>query len=340
MSDDEADDRRTAIVPPGRGGTRLDVFLAEHFPNYSRRQLTRVVKAGHVRVNNKRARPGWVLADGDSLELPIWSRVLPELEAKREAVRTSGRVETQITELYRDDDLLIVNKPAGMPVHGGAGVMEETLIDRLREDILAGFGLVHRIDRDTTGAIALVRDAELRAALAARFADPEGGVSKVYEAIVSGVPDPATGEIDLPVAPPPHRGRARVDTVRGKPAVTRYTTIESFMRAAKLEVVPLTGRTHQIRVHLAEIGCALLVDPVYAYRRGWKIPDPRGLRAAKLVRTPLHARDLTLPHPRTGELISVRAPLPEDMRYALEVLRIATARGRKRGGLPPTQSEG
>ncbi len=339
MKDEPKSDRRTAIVPPGRGGGRLDVFLAEHFPLYSRRQLTRVVKAGHVRVNGRRARPGLRIDDGDTLELPVWSKVLPEITKQREIAQKSSRQMEEVVELYRDDDLLIVSKPAGVPVHGGAGVMLPTLIDILREDILDGFGLVHRLDKDTTGAIALVRDPDLRRELSERFADPEGGVHKVYEAIVSGVPDPAAGVIDLPLVPPAHRGVARVDHDRGRPSQTRYTTVESFMRAARLELVPLTGRTHQLRVHLAEIGCPLLVDPLYVWRKAWKIPDPRGVHPAKLTRTPLHARDLTLPHPRTGEVISVRAPLPDDIRYALEVLRVAAGRGRKRGGLPPTEDE-
>lgn len=339
MDDEPATDRRTAIVPPGTGGRRLDLFLAEHFPNYSRRQLTRAVKAGLVRVNDRKAKPGLVIQDGDRLEIPVWSQVLPEIEKQREYVRESVRPSHDIIELYRDDDLLIVSKPSGVPVHGGAGVMLPTLLDRLREDVLAGFGLVHRLDRDTTGAIALVRDPDLRRALAERFADPEGGIEKVYEAIVSGVPEPPSGLIDLPLAPPPHRGTARVDAKHGKPAQTHYTTVETFMRAARLELRPRTGRTHQLRVHLAEIGCPLLVDPLYAWRKGWKIPDPRGVRAAKLNRTPLHARDLTLPHPRTGAVITVRAPIPDDMRYALKILRIAAGRGRKRGGLPPTAAE-
>ena len=334
-------DRRTALVPPHGDAMRLDRFLADCYPLYSRRQLAHVIKAGHVRVNGIRARPGQILSTGERLELPVWSRVLPGLEKDREAVREISKPEADVVELYRAQDLLIVTKPPGVAVHGGAGQgFERTLIDMLRDDVLTGFGLVHRIDRGTSGAIALVRGEELRKVTMERFADPDGGIEKIYEAIVSGAPDPTEGVIDAPLAPPGHGGEARVDTERGKPARTHYRTLETFTRAARLELVLETGRTHQIRVHLASIGCPLLVDPLYAGRKGWRIPDPRGSRDAYLRRTPLHAKHLTLPHPRTGEIVSVESPLPADMRYALEILRVVTGRGRKRGGLPPTAPPG
>jgi 23S rRNA pseudouridine955/2504/2580 synthase len=341
MTDDTPSDRRIALVPRRGEGARLDRFLARSFPSYSRKQLGQAIRAGLVRVNRRVARPGTVLAEGDELELPVWSQVLPKLDADRARHRRQGRAPTEVVELYRDEDLLIVSKPAGVPVHGGArGGATTTLIDLLREDVLAGYGLVHRLDLDTTGAIALVRGDALRAETMQRFAAADGEIHKTYEAIVSGTPEPAAGVIDLPLAPPAHRGRARVDEAEGKPAQTRYATVESFVRASRLELVPLTGRTHQLRAHLLAIGHPLLVDPRYAGRRGWRIPDPRGEHDARLRRTPLHARALTLPHPRTGEPVTVTAPLPDDMRYALEVLRVVAGRGRKRGGLPPVPREG
>jgi RluA family pseudouridine synthase len=331
-------DRRTAVVPRHGSGVRLDRFLADCFPNYSRRQLGLAVRAGLVRVNGRRGRPGTLLAVGDRLDLPVWSLALPALEQERARRRQVGRMPTEVRALYRDDDLLVVSKPAGVPVHGGAGQTDRvTLVDLLREDVLAGFGLVHRLDRDTTGAIALVRGEDLRRRTVERFADPEGGVEKSYEAIVTGVPDPPEGVIDLPLSPPGHGGIARVDREHGKLARTRYRTLEVFPRAARLALELETGRTHQIRVHLRAIGHPLLVDPLYGRRGGWRIPDPRGQRDAHLRRTPLHARRLALPHPRTGERVVVEAPLPDDMRHALEILRIAAGRGRKRAGLPPEE---
>lgn len=332
----EDSDRRQARVPSHLAGTRLDRFLADCFPNYSRRELAKAVKAGMVKVNDRRAKAGQVLDADDRLDLPVWSKVLPELARARAATRDVGRMPTTIVELYRDDDLLIVAKPAGMPVHSGAGLGAiETLVETLREDVLEGFGLVHRLDKDTTGVIALVRGEELRREAVAAFADPDGGVEKIYEAIVSGIPEPAEGVIDAPLAPPGHGTRAVVDEEHGKPARTRYRTMETFVRAARIELALETGRTHQIRAHLWHAGFPLIADPMYGRRKAWRIHDPRGQRDAYMRRTPLHARRLVLPHPRTGARIEVDAPLPDDMKYALEVLRVVAARGRKRGGLPP-----
>ena len=332
----EDSDRRQARVPAHLAGVRLDRFLADCFPNYSRRELAKAVKAGMVKVNDRRAKAGQVLAADDRLDLPVWSKVLPALAQARAATRDVGRMPTKIVELHRDDDLLIVSKPAGMPVHSGAGLGAiETLVEALREDVLEGFGLVHRLDKDTTGVIALVRGEELRREAVAAFADPDGDVEKIYEAIVSGIPEPAEGVIDAPLVPPGHGTRAVVDEEDGKPARTRYRTMETFVRAARVELALETGRTHQIRAHLWHAGFPLIADPMYGRRKAWRIHDPRGQRDAYMRRTPLHARRLVLPHPRTGARIEVEAPLPDDMKYALEVLRVVAARGRKRGGLPP-----
>ena len=328
-------DEREALVPAEGDGQRLDRFLAECFPNYSRKQISRVIQAGRVHVNGRRAKGGLTLQRGDRLRLPVLHKAVEEIETTRARQRIADTKQDDLHELYRDEDLLVVWKPAGLPVHGGAGILQATLIDRLREDILAGFGLVHRLDKDTTGAIALVRGDDARRITSDRFADPEGPVEKIYEAIVSGAPREEEGEIDLPLAPPGHGSRAFVDKIRGKPAVTRWRVLERLTRSARVELRLLTGRTHQIRVHLEALGHPLLVDPVYGHRRGWKIPDPRGDRAVRLTRTPLHARELTMPHPTRDELVTVRAPLALDMKRVLELLRVVTARGLQRGGLPP-----
>ncbi|MFM8979335.1 MAG: RluA family pseudouridine synthase [Planctomycetia bacterium] len=327
-----APDRRQARVPLRDAGKRLDKFLAEHFPQHSRRQVMRVLRTGSVRVNGRPARPGQELAAGDLLDLPVLSEAVREVREERAHAREAlARVEA-VRELYRDDDLLVVDKPAGLPVHGGAGEMHaRTLIDVLREDILAGFGLAHRLDKDTSGVVALVRDPALRAVTMAAFAADDSPIHKEYIAIVRGVPAAREGEIDLPLSPPGFRGKARVDRTRGKPSLTRYRVVEAFGDVARLEVVPVTGRTHQIRVHLAAIGCPLLVDPLYGPRSRGTVEDPRHIADARLRRTPLHAARLVLPHPRTGARIEVRAPLPKDMKYVLELMRIAQGRARKPG---------
>jgi 23S rRNA pseudouridine955/2504/2580 synthase len=343
------DDRRYAHVPARSAGQRLDKFLVEHFAHYSRRQVMQVLKTGAVRVNGRPARAGQTLASGDRLDLPVLSQAVKHVQEERAHAREAlAAPDETIPVLYRDDDLLVVNKPPGLPVHGGAGLRgERTLIDALKEDVLAGFGLVHRIDRDTSGCVALVKGEDLRAVTTARFAADDGGIEKRYEALVRGLPQPPDGEIAFPLAPPGHRGKAKVDEQNGKAALTRYRTAEAFLDAARLEVTPVTGRTHQIRVHLAAIGHALLVDPLYGDGRLTKVLDPRGIADAHLRRTPLHASRLVIPHPRTGKPVEVRAPLPPDMKYVEELLRIAAGRARKAkeqgdaaparlaGGVPP-----
>jgi RluA family pseudouridine synthase len=323
---------RTARVPADGAGQRLDRFLAARFPRYSRRQIAGVIRAGLVHVNRRTGRPGTTLAEGDRLEIPAMAEAVRDLGARtrrRARQREAAAPPREVEVRYRDADVLVVAKPPGVPVHGGAGLgAVSTLVELLREDVLAGFGLVHRIDRDTSGLVMLVRGEALRAEVAEAFADPEGGVQKTYEAIVEGVPAPGPVTIDAPLVPPGHGGRARVDAVQGRPAVTRYTALETFDDAARLRVEPLTGRTHQIRAHLAHVGHPLLVDPRYGRRRGWRLVDPRGRLDARLRRTPLHAARLVLVHPRTGGRLDVTCPLPGDMRYALEVLRVVAGRRR------------
>jgi 23S rRNA pseudouridine955/2504/2580 synthase len=294
--------------------------------------MSRVLKSGRVLVNGHRGRPGTMLTEGDQVEVPPLAAEVEREERERTETRRRGRIPTEVRVLHRDEDLLVVEKPPGMPMHAGAGTgATMTLVDSLRDAILAGFGLVHRLDLDTSGVVALVRGAGLRRGTAERFAADDGGIRKVYEALVIGVPSPPEGRIDLPLAAPAHGGRARVDARMGKPAATLYATVEALDGASRLRLEPLTGRTHQIRAHLAAIGHPLLVDPIYARCRGWRLPDPRGRKDARLRRTPLHAVELTLPHPRTGDPMTFRSPLPDDMKYALELLRVVMGRRRKGG---------
>lgn len=323
-------DRRRARVPSRGVGMRLDRFLHDAYPQFSRRKIAEAIRAGDVRVNDRPARPGTVLKASDVLEMvPLGEAVAAvrrEVRA-REHRRQETAPPTQAVVLHRDEDLLVVNKPAGVPVHGGAELGAiQTLLELLRGDVLAGFGLVHRLDRETSGAIALVRGGDLRARTAERFAAEDGGIGKTYEAIVVGVPAEAVGEIDLPLTSPDRRGRVQVDRERGRPARTRYTVVETFEGASRLRLDLLTGRMHQIRAHLAALGHPLLVDRRYGQSGGWRLVDPRGELDARLRRTPLHAWKLCLPHPRTGAPIEVVAPLPGDMRYALEVLRVQAGR--------------
>ncbi len=331
---DSSSERRIAIVPARATGQRLDRFLHEAFPNYSRRQISQVIKSGEVLIDGRRGRPGTLLSGGERMDLPVMSRAVARQTARarqRDRRRHAASAPRDVEILHRDDELLVVSKPPGVPMHGGAELgATKTLLDLLKDDVVSGFRLVHRLDRDTSGVVALVRgDAEI-AATAERFAASDGGVVKIYEAIVEGVPDDPTGEIDLPLTPPRHRGRVEVSKPHGRPALTRYAVLEAFAPlAARLRLELLTGRTHQIRVHVAALGHPLLVDRQYGRRGGWHLPDPRGGLDARLGRTPLHATELTLPHPRTEEVLTFHAKLPADMKYALEVLRVRAATGRR-----------
>jgi RluA family pseudouridine synthase len=327
-------------VHSGDAGQRLDRFLADRFPRWSRKRLAEVVRTGRILVNGRRGRPGTLLTADDVIEVPPLGQEVDRMLTEKVKARSLGRTSIEVREVHRDEDLLVVDKPPGVPMHGGANLgAVRTLLERVKDDIVAGYGLVHRLDRDTSGLVALVRGEEMRARVAARFAADDGGIRKVYEAIVEGVPAQTEGEIALPLAPPGHRGWARVDAQHGRPATTRYEVLEVFEGAARLRVEPVTGRTHQIRVHLAAIGHPLLVDPLYAGRSGWRLPDPRGKADARLRRTPLHASDLTLPHPRTDVPVSFHAPPPGDMKYALEVLRVVTGRRQRAGGTPESPAE-
>jgi RluA family pseudouridine synthase len=288
------------------------------------------LKEGLGRINGRRARPGDPVAEGDEIELPGFEARMRAIRRGKAAgipaVPRVRRAPPGIRVLYEDEHLLVIDKPPGVVMHPGKGHREEGLDRTLAAHFGRATRLVHRLDRDTSGVLVCARghpDSARRLTEAFR----EGEVRKVYLALVSGVPKPPRGLLDAPLLDDKRVGaRTRVDP-SGRSAVTEYETLEAFQAFAWLRLVPRTGRRHQIRVHLAHAGHPLAVDPQYARRRRLRLHELRPdlpvtwKDPVVLARTPLHASELTLRHPATGEEMTFCAPLPEDLASVLDLLR-------------------
>ncbi len=307
---------REHLAPPESRGERLDQVLARLFPEFTRSRLQGLIEAGHVRVDGKPTKAGARLKGGErlSLEVPPPTPAVPVAEALPLAV------------LHEDKDLVVVDKAAGMVVHPGAGHASGTLVNALLHRVkdLAGVGgelrpgIVHRLDKDTTGCLVVAKHETALVALQKAFKTRT--VEKTYLALVHGVPKAAQARIEtLYGRHPVNRQRFTGKVKEGKPALTEYRVLESFDGAALVEVDLLTGRTHQIRVHLSEAGHPLLGDTLYGAGRK---PKGQGAEAQAIVgRQALHAWKLAFPHPRTGKVLRLEAPLPPDFTAALKVLR-------------------
>jgi RluA family pseudouridine synthase len=317
-------------VVEGEGaGERLDRYLAIHFPQVSRATVMKYLKEGHARLNGRRARPGLFVRPGDKIDLPDWDQSLQRIrkgEAEGLPPISQKSAPRDVAVLFEDEHMVAVSKPPGLVMHPGSGHEREGLDLILREHFGPSTRLVHRIDRDTSGVVVAARGhPESARRLTAAFRD--GDNEKLYHALVRGVPDPDRGTIDLPLLDTKAEGaRVHVDP-HGKRALTQYAIEESFGEFAWLQVAPETGRRHQIRAHLAEIGHPLAVDHVYARRRKLRLSDLRPdlpvswKNPVLLTRQPLHASRITLRHPATGEEMTLDAPLADDLEKVLEVLR-------------------
>ena len=294
----------SAAVPASLGGMRLDQALARLFPQYSRNRLQAWLKSGHVTVDGEQAPPRRIVDGGE--------RVLVEPPPAPEAAPKAQRMPLKI--VHEDAELIVVDKPAGLVVHPGAGVPDRTLMNGLlahapQLGVVPRAGIVHRLDKDTSGLLVVAKTVEAQAHLAQQLA--ERTVRRVYLALVQGDP-PASGRIDAPVGRDTRARTRMAVTHRGKPARTAYRVLERFGRAALVECRLETGRTHQIRVHFQHIRHPLVGDTVY--RRGTR-------HGIAFPRQALHAAELSLEHPRSGEVLSWKAPLPRDMKRLLEELR-------------------
>jgi len=295
-------------VPDGED-ERLDRLVARQFPDLSRSLVQRLIRAGAVRVNGAPARPAARPQPGDVVAVQV-----PPSEAAPPAPEA-----LPLDVLYEDAHLVVVNKPAGLVVHPAAGHPRGTLVNallaRYPQIVAADLdparpGIVHRLDRDTSGLLLVALDRGTQQALQAAFRSR--AVDKRYLALVHGVVTPERGAIEAPIGRDPHhRQRMAVVPEGGRPARTEYAVREIFPDCTLLEARLLTGRTHQLRVHLAAIGHPVVGDTVYGRRR----------QPVEIDRQFLHAWRLAFAHPVTGAALSLEAPLPADLLAPLATLR-------------------
>jgi 23S rRNA pseudouridine1911/1915/1917 synthase len=318
-------------IKPRTDGTRIDSYLASRFQEYSRRVIQKVIDAQAVQVNGRPVKASYRVRAGDRVSVR-----LPELP-----VTTPQPEEIPIEVVYEDDDLTVVNKPPGMVTHPGRGNWRGTLVNALqfrfdRLSTLAGEhrpGIVHRLDRDTTGLLVVVKDTLIHSKLARQF--EKRTVQKEYLAIVHGVPERDRDYIERAIGFHPtarEKMAIRAPEDGGKDAVTFYEVVERFQDFALVRCKPLTGRTHQIRIHLTHIGHPILADKLYSGRdairlgdvvgaSGRQALDPDQAALTLLDRQALHAHRLRFQHPRSGAELDLIAPLPADMKRTLEALR-------------------
>ena len=300
--------RETLTTGPEGAGARLDQYLADRLPQFSRSRLQQWIRAGHVRVDGEAARPNRRLRAGEAIE------VLPPPSTPSRLAPAAIPLEI----LHRDDHLLVLVKPAGLVVHPGAGTHRPTLVNALLAlgATLSGVGgeerpgIVHRLDRDTSGLMLVACSDAAHRALAAAF--EERRVEKEYRAICWGAVSPRSGLIDLPIGRDPVRRRTMSPRGRKlRDARTRYRTLQSLVGFTYLEIGLETGRTHQIRAHLRSLGHPIVGDREYG-GAGWQRVRRPDLREAirRFDRLALHAFRLRLAHPISGERLEFLAPLP------------------------------
>jgi len=298
---------REFVVPAEAAGERLDVFLARQMPDWSRSQIQRLIRQGWVTLNAAPARKA-----GEEVDTGTHIRV----QAERQELRATAE-DLPLAIVYEDADLLVVNKPAGMAVHVGAGVKSGTLVNALLHHVatLSGVGgelrpgIVHRLDKMTSGLVIVAKNDAAHRSLSEQFKSRE--VHKTYGALVHGRVAHDRGQISKPVGRDPlRRTRMKAGGIAARQALTRYRVIRRLPHFTLLEAEPETGRTHQIRVHLASVGHPVVGDVTYGAPAKLRLG---GREVATLARTFLHAAKLAFKHPRTDQPVSFEAPLPSEL---------------------------
>ncbi len=306
---------RQEIVPDAHNGERFDQVAAQLFPEYSRSRLQTWIKSGELTVDGKVRRTRDKVLDGETLFL--------KAELQIEVRSVAEPIDLDI--VYEDDYVMVINKPAGLVVHPGAGNPDGTLLNALLNhfpdiDKVPRAGIVHRLDRDTTGLMIAAKTIEAHTSLVSQLQSRE--VHREYDAVVFGTMT-GGGTVDEPMGRHPRqRTKMAVSQIGGKEAVTHYRVTRRFLTHTHIRCFLETGRTHQIRVHMAHIKYPLLGDPLYAGRPRL----PKGATDLLITtlrgfgRQALHARKLELEHPITGDTMSWEVPLPDDMKALLAVL--------------------
>ncbi len=308
----------TVEAPAGR---RLDVFLAVQLPQLSRARLQALIASGRVTIAPPGAAGGRVRA---AHRVRVGDRITIEIPPSSPPTLKPEPIPLEI--VYEDDDILVIDKPAGLTVHPGAGRQTGTLVHAVLAHCpdLPGIGgehrpgIVHRLDKDTSGLLVVAKTDQALRSLQTQMQSRRA--RRDYLALVHGRVAQAQGTVTAPIGRDPHHRTRMAIVASGRRAVTHYRVAERFADATLLEVSLGTGRTHQIRVHLASLGHPVVGDPIYGPR-----PNPWGLR-----RQALHARRLTFLHPATGAEMAFTAPLPTDIDAALAMLRTGARTAGKR----------
>ena len=304
------DDARLALtLGPEARGVRVDRALADRLPEHSRTVIGAWIRAGRVLLDGEAVSPKTKVQGGEAVTIdvppPEPTHLVPQ--------------DLPLDILHEDEHLLLVNKPSGLTVHPGAGQKDGTLANALVHHLqnlpdLSGSdrpGIVHRLDKDTSGVMVIARTEPVQRALSEAFA--ERRIQKTYLAAVHGLPDDASGLIDAPIGrAPQHRTKMAIRENGGRAATTGWSVEQRLPRHALIRCLPKTGRTHQIRVHMRHLGHPIVKDPIYGRKDG-----PGEDCAPRLM---LHAFRLGFVHPGTGEELHVEAPLPQDFRTALDAL--------------------
>lgn len=300
--------RQKYLVPEEQEDVRIDRYLAESCESLSRSYIQKLLKNGEVLVDGKAVKASYRVCPGDQVLVDIPEAVQPEIQAQ----------DMELDILYEDSDVILVNKPKGMVVHPAAGHLNDTLVNGLMahcRDQLSGIngvmrpGIVHRIDMDTTGVLIACKNDFAHNQIAAQL--KEHSITRKYLAVVHGVIKEDEGTVDAPIGRHPvERKKMSVNEKNGRHAVTHYRVLRRFSGYTYIECQLETGRTHQIRVHMASIGHPLVGDEVYGPRK-----CPFSLQGQTL-----HAAVLGFIHPRTGEYLELWAPLPEYFEKLLKKL--------------------